>query len=377
MCFGNTQQTSTQTSTPPAWLTSAAQSNINNATNLQKTGFTPYTGSQVASFSPQQAASFGMGTNIANATGGNIQPGADALSTALGNAQGGAPYSSIAANMSPYMNQYVNLALQPQLAAAANSYMLQSQANQGAATSAGAFGDPRANLLQSNLGLNYGLENAGLVGNAYNAAFNTAIGAGAQDVSNKLNAWGLGQNALLGASAAAFNQGTGATNLQNTLGAQQTAQSQAQLNAQYNQWLMAQQYPFQTQALSNATLAAAQAGAPQTTTLSQPNNAGYGLLGSVVGGAGSAAGGYFQGQGAAAGGQALASALPSILAAAAAEGGDVEEDQPVLVGEHGPELIVPKTASNVIPFHKVQKAIANKKGVRQTPGPAMQFGLAA
>jgi hypothetical protein len=61
----------------------------------------------------------------------------------------------------------------------------------------------------------------------------------------------------------------------------------------------------------------------------------------------------------------------------AAEGGDVDEDQPVLVGEKGPELIVPKTASNVIPFHKVQKALANKKGVRQTPGPAMQFGLAA
>jgi hypothetical protein len=367
MCFGNSQQTSTQTTTPPAWLTSAAQSNINNATNLQNAGFQPYTGSQVAPFSGQQQSSFGMGTNVANAAGGNIQPGADALSTALGNAQGGAPVSSIASNMSPYMNQYVSLALQPQLQEAANTYMLQSQANQGAATSAGAFGDPRANLLQSNLGLNYALENQGLVGNAYNAAFNTAIGAGAQDVSNKLNAWGVGQGALLGASGAAFGQATGATNLENTLGAQQTAQSQAQLNAQYNQWLMAQQYPFQTQALSNATLAAAQAGAPQTTTLSQPNNAGYGLLGSALGAAGSAAGGYFQGQGT----SALAAALT------AAEGGDVDEDQPVLVGEKGPELIVPKTASNVIPFHKVQKALANKKGVRQTPGPAMQFGLAA
>jgi hypothetical protein len=367
MCFGNSQQTSTQTTTPPSWLTSAAQSNISNAQNLQKTGFTPYTGSQVAPFSDQQQASFGMGGDVANAAGGNIMPGADALSTALGNASNGAPYSPISSNMSPYMNQYVSMALQPQLQEAANTYMLQSQAQQGGATSAGAFGDPRAALLQSNLGLNYALENQGLVGNAYNAAFNTAIGAGAQDVSNKLNAWGVGQGALLNASGAAFNQATGAANLENTFGSQQTAQSQAQLNAAYNQWLMAQQYPFQTAGLVNSAISTGQVGAPQTTTLSQPNNAGYGLLGALLGAGGSAAGGYFAGQ----------RPLFAAPVTGAAEGGDVDEDQPVLVGEKGPELIVPKTASNVIPFHKVQKALANKHGVRQTPGPAMQFGLAA
>jgi hypothetical protein len=365
MCFGNSQ-TSTQQTTTPTSIQNAATQNVNAATALQTAGFTPYSGQQVAAFSPQQTSSFGMGTNVANAAGGNIQPGADALSAALGNASSGAPYSPISSNMSPYMNQYVSMALQPQLAAAANSYMLQSQANQGAATSAGAFGDPRANLLQSNLGLNYGLENAGLVGNAYNAAFNTAIGAGAQDVSNKLNAWGVGQNALLGASGAAFNQATGAANLENTFGAQQTAQSQAQLNAQYNQWLMAQQYPFQTAQNTEAAIGAA-VPTNTTTTTSAPNNAGYGMLGALFGAGGAAAGGYFSGQ----------RPLFAAPVAGAAEGGDVDEDQPVLVGEKGPELIVPKTASNVIPFHKVQKALANKHGVRQTPGPAMQFGLAA
>jgi hypothetical protein len=55
----------------------------------------------------------------------------------------------------------------------------------------------------------------------------------------------------------------------------------------------------------------------------------------------------------------------------------LKEDLPVLVGERGPELIVPKSSSNVIPYEKLRKAMANKQGVRQTKGPAMQFGLAA
>jgi hypothetical protein len=313
MCFGNNTTTSTQTQTAPSWLQNAAQNNVNFAQNLQSTGFTPYTGQQVADFSPQQEASFGLGTGIAGAVTPGVQLAGTGLESYLQNAPNQPTVSAtpISANMSPYMSQYVNMALQPQLAQAANTYMQQSQAQQGAATSAGAFGDPRASLLQSNLGLNYSLENQGLVGNAYNAAFNTAIGAGAQDTANQLTAQttnaanrNVGLQEELAGVNTGFGQGTNATNLINTLGGQQTAQSQAQLNAMYNQYLMAQQYPFQTTQLLNSTMGAALP-TNMTTTTTAPNNAGFGILGSLLGGAGSALGGFFQGQGT----SALASAL--------------------------------------------------------------------
>jgi hypothetical protein len=288
MCLGD--QTSTQTA--PQWLQDVSQGNLGVAQSMQATPYQNYTGQFVAPFSPEQRQSFGYGTNIANTTEQNLTPGAEALSTALQTAANAPTVqaNSISSQMSPYMNQYVNLALQPQLAQAANAYMLQTQGQQGAATSAGAFGDPRANLLQSNLGLNYAMENQGLVGNAYNSAFNTAIGAGAQDVSNQLTAqnanagiWSNQIGNLLAGSGVSFNQATSAANLENVFGGQQTAQQQQLLTDLYNQYQISQQYPFLTSQNVNASIGAA---TPLNTTLTQPNNALWGILGAAAGGVG-------------------------------------------------------------------------------------------
>jgi hypothetical protein len=60
------------------------------------------------------------------------------------------------------------------------------------------------------------------------------------------------------------NQQLGVAGAQNTMGQQQTAQQQADLTAQYNQWLMAQQYPFQTAQLMNQTVGAGSQAMPGT-----------------------------------------------------------------------------------------------------------------
>jgi len=263
-------------------------------------GVSPYpaavTAQMVANFAPQQTASFGMGTSIGNA----VMPATQTAGTTLNNvmtAAGNQPTVSantISSAMSPYMNAYVGQALAPQVANLNNQEALQSQLTQGQATSAGAFGDPRATMLQQNQNAANSLQEQGLVGNAYTSAFNTAIGAGAQDVSNNLNAqttnaglYNTGLQTQLGAANTALNQGTSATNLVNTLGAQQTAQSQAGLNANYNQYLAAQQYPFLTsQNLSSAISSALPTNT--TTTSTAPNNAGYALLGSLIGAVGNA-----------------------------------------------------------------------------------------
>ncbi|MGA8529485.1 MAG: hypothetical protein WB622_07205, partial [Acidobacteriaceae bacterium] len=349
MCFGNNQTTNTtntsQNYTPASWLTNAAQGNLNFASNLQQNGFTPYTGQQVANFAPQQQQSFGMGNGIAGAVTPNTQLAGGALNQYLTEASGPAPQvnpETISSQMSPYMNQYVNLALQPQLTAAQAQQAQNQQLMQGQATSSGAFGDPRANMLQSNQQLVNDLSNQSLIGNAYNAAFNTAIGAGAQDVANNLNAQttnaGL-QNTqlqnLLAGSNTGYNQATGATSLLNTLGAQQTAQSQAGLNAEYNQWLMAQQYPFQTTQLMDQALYGGSIGAPSTTTgqsvTQQPNNAGYGILGSLLGAGGTILGGPLGGMlGGALGGSLGGESSGGSTSGGFAEGGEPPVGRPAL-----------------------------------------------
>ena len=136
--------------------------------------------------------------------------------------------------------------------------------------------------------------------------------------------------------------------MNNTLGAQQTAQTQAGLNAQYNQWQMAQQYPFLTSQNLNQTIAASTPGAGQsgTQTTQAPDNSGYGLLGSL-------AGGFF-----------------------AADGGAVPAGAPTLVGERGPEVIVPNSNSVVIPAEVLQAAREKRDGNSAQPS-TMKFGIAA
>ena len=362
MCFGNlaTSQQTTANVTKPSWLTNAAQQNLTAAQNLQTTGFTPYTGTQVASFAPQQQTSFGLAGDVANSVNGGP------IGTALNNYTTAGPQSvtpsTISSAMSPYMNQYVGMALAPQLQAEQQQFAGQNKSFDSSATGSGAFGDTSWALGRGNLTNQQDIANAGLVGNAYTSAFNTAIGAGAQDVSNSLNAQttnaNLAETALgrqLTGAQAQQTAGTNAATLENTMGGQQTAQTQAQLNAQYNQWLMAQQYPFLTSQNLNQTVAASTPAAGGTTqsTTQAPDNSGYGLLGSAIGG-------FF----------------------AAADGGAVPAGAPTVVGERGPEVIVPNTNSVVIP-HEVLKAAhdqrnAKAKKAKSASQPStMKFGIAA
>jgi hypothetical protein len=297
MCFGG-QQTSTQTTvpTPNPAVASAATQNLSFGQNLQNQGFSPYTGEMVAPLSPTQQASISNTNNVVNQGLSFGLPQIQGLYNTIANAgPSSVRANSIASNMSPYMNQYVNMALAPQVQAEQNLFAQQNQANAAAATASGAFGDQRAGIQQANTFLNQSVANQGLIGSAYNAAFNTAIGAGAQDTANQLQAQttnaNLFQQYLMNQGQAAqglegaSNYALGLTNAQNTMGAQQTANTQAGLNALYNQWLMGQQYPFQTSQNLNQDIAAGATGMPPitNTTLQQPNNSGFGVLGSLLG----------------------------------------------------------------------------------------------
>lgn len=440
--FGTTSGTST--SGGPQWLTDAGQSNLDFAKSLQTQGFTPYSGQQVAGFSPQQMQSFGLATGLSD----GISPYAGQSGALLSSYANAGPQNvsadTIASRMSPYMSQYVQQALTPQLQMQDQQFATQNKGVDSAATMAGAFGDTGWGQLRGSTTQAQNAARAGLIGNAYNSAFNTAIGAGAQDVSNNLNAQNtnasLAETALgrqLAGGNALYNQGTGAANLTNQFGGQQTAQQQAQLNALFNQWQMAQQYPFQTTQLMNQTLGATGGIAPKTNTTSgtttgitsgntsgntsgttsgttagtttgnttgsgtqttyAPDNSGFGMLGSALGlvaapftGGASLLPGLVSGASGLFGG----SSSPSVTSAGqpqsamwsadgtrplfAADGGAVPAGKPVVVGERGPEVIVPGADSVVIP-NEVMRAAQDKRkaAVKKKPASPTKFGLAA
>jgi hypothetical protein len=294
MCFGNqTTETRNTNSTANPAVSSAATSNLNFVQGLQDKGFQGYGGQQVANLSPGQQGSIdnataiannGTGAHASNLIGGYASAPAQNVSS-----------NSIQSNMSPYMNQYVMSALAPQLQQMDINNAKTAQATNAHATGSGAFGDARTGFEQAQNSQNANVAREGLIGSAYNTAFNTAIGAGAQDSSNQLSA----ANANAGYKETALNRSLGGANalqgLQtqqigtqttaNTLNQQNTAHDQAALTAQYNQWLMAQQYPFQTAQLMNQTTAAGAAAMPASTTSTtqRPDNSGLAALGSIAG----------------------------------------------------------------------------------------------
>lgn len=280
MCFGNTTTDTTKntTYTPTPAVSNAATANLTYATNQENTPFSPYTGNQVAPFGSLQQQSFNSAASPDISNMINSYASAPAQTVSPG---------TISGAMSPYFNQYVNYALAPQIQAQQQQFDTQNKNLDAAATSSGAYGDARAGIEAANLTTQQNIARQGLIGNAYNSAFNTAIGAGAQDVANNLQ--GQVTNANLAETANArqltgANALEGVLNQQNQFGQQQTAQSQAGLNAAYNQWLMGQQRPYQNiQALNSAVQAGAYGMPANTSAVTQsPDNSGFGLLGSAA-----------------------------------------------------------------------------------------------
>lgn len=289
MCFGDQKQ-STQTTTPSAGVTNAANSNLNFVQDLQSKGFTPYGGQQVANIDPNQQNSINATSAIAN--NGTGQTSGNLIGGYAGAPAQSVNYNSAATNMSPYFNQYVTDALAPQLQQQDTQFAKQRAATDAQATGSGAFGDARTGIEQANNTFNNNVAREGLIGSAYNHAFDTAVGAGAQDSAGQFGAStanaGYNETALqrmlggAGALQGLQTQQQGVQGNANKLSQQDTAQQQANLTAQYNQWLMQQQYPFQTAGLMNSTISAANPASPTTTTKSAPDNSGFAMLGGLA-----------------------------------------------------------------------------------------------
>jgi len=147
-----------------------------------------------------------------------------------------------------YMNPFIAQTLQPSLQILNQQYGQQGAAEQGAATSRGAFGGSREALMQGLNQQNQNLAANQLVSNAYNNAFGAAqnqynqSGTFALQAANQA-AQNAGQLGALGTQGLQNQQNI--LNMQGTAGGQQQQQQQNIINQAMQNYSNAQQYPMQ------------------------------------------------------------------------------------------------------------------------------------
>lgn len=266
---GSTTQNTTQTYNPAgsSYLTGALQT----AQNAAQTPFQNYSGQLVAPVNQQQNLGISGVNQYANAAQPYIGDAANYI-----NAGAASPAGNISQFLNPYTQQVVD-ATQNQFN---QSNKIQQSQLLGNAASMGALGGDRSAIAQSELAKQQNLAQNPVIAGLYSQGFNTALGA-AQNYGQQQLSAGYGLGSLGTAAQTAGLQGAtqqiGAGSLQ-----QQT--SQAQNQAQYNEFLRQAGYPFQaSQFLTQATsslapsLGGTQQGYSQTTP-AQPS-----LLGQIAG----------------------------------------------------------------------------------------------
>ena len=239
-------------------------------------GYQPYSqnpADYVAGFSPMQQAAqqetanlqvpgqYGAATQMTGAGG------LGAYGLAGQEAQAGNQYNQMATNpyaMGAFMNPYIQQSLNPQLQLLNQQTGIRGAAEQGAATSAGAFGGSREALMNSLNQQSGNLAAQQAIGQGYNQAYTNAQqamqfgaqqGLAGQQAANQALGTGIGAAGQLGSLG---GQQLGAQQniiaAQSQAGGQQQQQQQNIINQAIQNYATAQQYPEQQLSFMNAML---------------------------------------------------------------------------------------------------------------------------
>jgi len=247
--------------------------------SVQITGVKPYVpysqnpSDYVAGFSPMQQAAQQETANLqvpgqyGAATAMTGAGGLGAYGLAGQEAQAGNQYNMMATNpyaVGAFMNPYIQQSLAPQLQLLGQQTGINTAAEQGAATSAGAFGGSREALMNSLQQQQGNLAAQQAIGQGYNQAYTNAMqnmqyGAGlglqGQQAANAALGTGIGAAGQLGSLG---GQQLGAQQniiaAQSQAGGQQQQQQQNIINQAIQNYATAQQYPEQQLSFMNAML---------------------------------------------------------------------------------------------------------------------------
>jgi hypothetical protein len=258
--MGGKSQTSTSQSTTTPQNLAGLQSIFNQVQGAASTPYTPYGGQLTAGINNQQ----NLGIAGINAGANSAQP---YYNTAAGYAgQAGAPISASA--IQNYQNPYTQSVIDATQAQFNEGNGIQQQQVKGNAALAGALGGSRQAVAQAETARQQQLAQAPVIAGLNQANYTQALGAAQADRSAAGNAAGLYGNLGTAAQTAAL-QGAGA---QIGAGTLQQQTQQAGLDAQYQQYLQAQGFPYaQAQFFSQYGLPAATAqGASTSGTQTTP-----------------------------------------------------------------------------------------------------------
>ena len=313
MCFGNQVQTEKKTTdtTLPSYLSNAAQQNVANAAALTSQPFQAYTDPRVSERNATQNTASGLLKAAAGTTNPYTSDIAGAYKSLIDTPAATITAPSIigpntnvnTSTIQDYMNPYLEAALQPQLQAIARQGDADRKRLNASATFSGAFGDARHGVEASNQSRDENILTNNTIGQGYSNAFNTAAGLRGTDITNAINTQNLtaqNREAALARAAAGgtdlmgldkYNTGR-QVDLANALeaqGSKEQANNQAQLDAQYQDFLRKQGYGPDMIKLFTSVLAGTPHDQSQTSTTEAPDNSGYGILSALLGTAASAA----------------------------------------------------------------------------------------
>lgn len=289
---GSTNTSGTSLTQLPPWLDTAAQQAVGTAQTLSQNPalFNPYQGQQVADVgagtqaawnavtggSPTQTAGqIGDASNtILNAVQGTAGPAQQAaiqggMSNAAGllgqfSGLGPATAGQIGANAQTLMSPYAQSVIAPTMALGQQALAQNLQQIGAGANQSGAFGGSRQGVQEGVAQAQTALGESNILGNLLNTGYNSALGqAGALGQLSQQESYGaagqlaqgqmsagnlqaqLLQQQGLGALTAASPYGQQYISDLSSMGQQQQAQQQAQLNAQIGNYYAAQSQPMQ------------------------------------------------------------------------------------------------------------------------------------
>jgi hypothetical protein len=281
MSFGgsheNTQSKSTSTSTGTTTTSLAPEfsnllyGNIDKVQGLASTPFQPYGGQQVAPFNGTQMQARDALTGMwASQTGDAPLNAAIGIAGQVGGYQpqtvGYQPLTGV--NLGEYMSPYTQSVIDQSVADIDRQQKIQDQQAASQATQAGAFGGSRSAVLQGLTDDSFARTKAQTIANLNQANFSQAQAAAQADLQRQaaaqqsnqgagLQAAGLNlnaANALAGFGGQQLSQAMARAGALQSVGDVEQKNQQAQLDAAYQQWQLAQQYPLQMQALLNQTI---------------------------------------------------------------------------------------------------------------------------
>lgn len=269
---GKTPANTTQTviSDVAPWAREAAKETLAKGMELTEQGYEQYGGNRLAGFDPMQQQSYdsAQGMTVAPQIGQ-----ATNYATEAGNySPVGQQYTG--ANVSQYMNPYLQGALAPQIREAATAGMMAQQQNAAKAVGMGAFGGSRGALQQSLTEKNTLQNMADINARGYSDAFNQAAGMFNTDQARRIQEAQFGTNAKLSSAAQLgqlgqqqYTQNMGINELQNKYGQQRQAQAQKGLDIGYQDWMNQKNFDWDQIMRRSDLLRAVPSGSSSTTSM--------------------------------------------------------------------------------------------------------------